>query len=228
LRTHDSFTKIYYTMVPKDKVLAVLNAKLQGKSVTKTYKERLAEKWAAKIENEEDIETYVSDREDDILEAAADGDRRAQSATKTAKQEAADMLTGKSGDENPKEITPDPNMPEYMKAFMAKVDNLAEKVTGFEQKQSSQSLSEKFAKDERLKDVNPIFYKGRIPTSEEQFEAAVTEVATDWAAIAGTANFAQFGKDVPGSAAGAQKRPSGETKEASKEQLDAVVNNLKI
>lgn len=183
--------------VPKDKVLAALNKTFQGKSVSKTYKDSLATKWAAKIENEEDIDTYVSDREDDILEASAEADRRALTAAKTAKQEAADAVAGKKqAGEIPDEVNKD--VPEWMKPFMTSIQTLATEVQGLKTQKSVETLTDRFMKEERLKTVPDFMKKMAVPKTEDDFEAAVAGLSTEFTQFATQHKIESFGNDAPG------------------------------
>jgi len=81
--------------VEKGLVLTAIEAKFKGKSLSKTFKENLATKWAAKIDNDTDIDDYVSDREEIILEAEREANSRVTEAVKkaTAKADPAKVTT---------------------------------------------------------------------------------------------------------------------------------------
>lgn len=198
--------------VEKGKVKAALDAKFKGKSVSKELKDSLAARWADKIEDEAGIDAYINEREDDILDAAKEADRRATAAAEKAKKEAADAVTGGKKDEPATDPIPD-GAPDWFKAWMSKDAEekkaLADKLSAFEQQKSAESIADRFKKDERLKDVPELFYKGRIPKTDEEFEAVVTEVADDYKAFADTHKLSKLGKDTPPGAAsggaGAQK-----------------------
>lgn len=209
--------------VEKDKVLEAIEAKFKGKSITKTFKEEIAAKWAAKIDNDTEIDAYIEDREDIILATVSEADRRATEASKKA-----------GAKQDPPQPTPEPTkedpykdapewFKEHVKAQQAEITELKGKLTGFETANLQKTLEQRFKSDERLKGVPEFAFKGRIPTSEEDFETAVSELQTDFSSFAKEANITNFGNDKP--AGGAPKPP---TKEASKEQVDAVMDKIKI
>ena len=61
--------------VEKGKVLAAIETRFKGKSISKTYKENLAARWAAKIESETEIDDYINERADDVIEASKEADK---------------------------------------------------------------------------------------------------------------------------------------------------------
>jgi hypothetical protein len=208
------------------KIIAALNEEFKGKSVSKNYKEKLATLWADKIADDDGIGEYLEDRKDIILEAAKDKDSSVSTAVQKARQEAADAVTGTKKTDDPAQPVDDPEMPAWAKALMTQQQQIAEKVNGFESARSAESIAERFKKDERLKGVPEFLLKRAIPQKEEDFEAAVTELATEYKTFATEHKLAAFGGDKP--AAGAAGAAGGSNKEASKEDLDAVVNHFKI
>lgn len=184
--------------VPKDKVSAAIETKFKGKSLTKNFKDQLATNWAEKIETEEGIEEFINDREDVILAASTEGDRRATAAATKARQEAADAAAGKKTEPEPaKEPELPADTPEWAKAIMQSTKALAEKVNGFESKQQAKTLQERFESDPRVKDVPAFIRNGYIPTTEEEFETKATSLATEFKTFAETNKLSSFGKDAP-------------------------------
>lgn len=203
--------------VEKGKVLAAIESKFKGKSITKTFKENLAEKWAAKIDNDTEIDTYIEDREDVILEAVSEADRRATDAVKKAKQP----------DPNPepkKEEELPADTPEWAKALINQNKALEERLTGFESAQQQKSIAERFKTDERLKGIPEFMLKRAVPSKEEDFETAVTELASEYSTFAKEAKITTFGNDTP---PGAAPGKEGGKKEASKEEIDKIADGLK-
>lgn len=179
--------------VEKDKVLAAIETKFKGKSITKTFKENIAAKWAAKIENEDDIESYIDDREDVILEAVSEADRRATDAAKKASEKKVEKEKEKETEED--ELPED--TPAWAKALVKQNKDLADKVSGFEKAQQSKSLEERFRTHEKIKDIPEFILEGRIPTTEEDFEDAVNRTVTGYEKFAQDQNITRFGKDNP-------------------------------
>ncbi len=193
--------------VEKGKVLTAIDAKFKGKSLSKNFKDSLATKWAAKIETDEDIDAYIEDREDVILEASTEADRRATQAAKKAKEEAAAAVTGKKDDNEDEEPIDDPTMPAWAKAMMNQNKALAEEISSFKQSRQAETLADRFHKDPRLKDVPEFVRKRAIPTKEEDFESAVTELHTEYSKFATDNKLQAFGGDTPPS--GGNKGGSG-------------------
>lgn len=171
--------------VPKEKVLPILKEKLKGKGYPTTFINKAAERYAGKIDTEDDIEEYVSDKVEDLIEADKEADRRATAATKKAQEDAAKKITGKSeGDEEETSdedaILNDPNTPAYVKALYKQNKAIIDRQNAFESKQQQGSIEERFKKDERLKDVPAFILKGRVPTKDEDFETGVEDIVKDW------------------------------------------------
>jgi hypothetical protein len=209
--------------VEKDKVLAAIESKFKGKSISKTFKQNLAAKWAEKIDTEDDIDTYIEDREDIITEAISEADRRAtDAATKAAekaKQAGKNTETEvETEEEDLKDLSPE------MKAVLKRLDAVASKVEGFEQAQSQKSIAERFKADERLKGIPEFMFKGRVPSKEEDFETYAEELKADYEAFATEKNLERFGNDTPG--ATGNKTPAGGNGKVSDtiKQLATAVN----
>lgn len=207
--------------VEKDKVLTAIEAKFKGKSITKTFKENIAAKWAAKIDNDTEIDSFIEDREDVILEAVSEADRRATDAVKkvTEKQDPP------KPDDKPKVADDAPDwFKQYAEAQDKKIGEVLGKVTGYEQ----QTIEQRFRADKRLAGLPEFAYKGRIPKTDAEFEAAVTELAADFEPIIKADT---FGKDKPGSFS--QHKPAGTEKvdddvaNFAKKQNETFINDSK-
>lgn len=206
-------------MVSEGLVLTAIIKKFEGKSLTKTFKENLAKKWAAKIDNETEIDAYIEDREDVILEASTEADRRATDAVKKLTPPNKEGETKKS--EEKVELPSD--MPEWAKTLLEQNKTLVEKVNGFETQQTQKTLTERFKSHPELKGIPEFMFKGRIPTTEDEIETAVSELKTDYTAFATENKISILGNDVPNTGGG---RNSGEVKPASKEEVDKIFNNI--
>src|SRR5690606_36624637 len=134
--------------VEKGLVLTAIEAKLKGKSLSKNFKDNLATKWAEKIEDEDRIEAYIADREDLLLEASSEADRRAVAAAKKAKEDAERAKATTVEDDGDIELPSD--TPDWAKALTKQNQTLAQKVQSFESQQKSQTIQERFCKDERV------------------------------------------------------------------------------
>lgn len=208
--------------VEQGKVIAKLNKLFEGKSVTDTYKKSLAAKWAARIETDEDIDAFVKDREEDVLEASKEADRRATSAVQVAKEAAAKTVLGE--EQKPVEVQTPSDAPEYVKALMAKIEGLTTTVNTLQAAKQTESIAEKFNKDQRVKDVPDWIREGFMPTSDADYEDKVTALATKFNTFAEQNKIASFGNDKPTTVAGVQ--PTGKVKEATDEDVKAVMAQI--
>lgn len=206
--------------VEKAKVKAALDAKFKGKSVSKEMKESYAARWAQKIETDDDIQTYVDDREDDILDAAKEADRRATAAEKVGREKAAQAASGNpegNKDEPTTTELPD-DTPGWAKALLKQNEALSQEVAGLKAARTAETLTERFKKDERLKGIPEIMFKGRIPTKDEDYETAVEDLAADYKTFAETHKLtpagAGLGKDNP---------PGGGSKTGSSDSVSAEI-----
>lgn len=212
-------------MVSEGLVLTAINKKFEGKSLTKTFKENLAKKWAVKIDNETEIDSYIDDREDVILEASTEADRRATEAVKKIAPVAKEKIEGEA--KTVEEIDETEGMTKFEKMIYQKFNSLESKVVGFETQQTQKTLTERFKSHPELKGIPELMFKGRIPTKEEDFDAYVQELKTDYTTFATENKLSLLGKDTPNNFGGDRKN-SGEVKEASKEDVDKLAKSLLI
>lgn len=202
--------------VPKDKVLLKLNEVLgKGSSATKNFKDSIATKWAAKIEDEEGIDAFVEDHKDFVLEAVKEGDRRSTAAVKEANAAAAKVITGEG--EKPKEIEIPSDIPEWAKALMAQNKALEDSLKGIQSAKQAETIEQRFRSDVRLKGVPEFLLKKAIPTKEEDIENVIAEVAKDWSEFATQNKLASFGNDNPTSVGKSQ------TKDVNDKPDEAVI-----
>ncbi len=204
--------------VEKGKLLIAINKKFEGKSLSKTFKENLAEKWAVKIDNETDIDAYIDDREDVILEASTEADRRATDAVKKLTPSKQEIKT----EIKTEEVIID-DAPEWAKALIAQNKTLEAKINGFETQQTQKTLTERFKSHAELKGIPEFMFKGRIPSTEDELETAVAELKTDYSAFATENKLSILGNDVPNTGVGTN---SSQVKPASKEEVDKIFNNI--
>lgn len=205
--------------VDKDKVYAELEKKFKGKSISKTFKQELAAKWAEKIDTEDDIESYVDDREDVITAAISEADRRATEAANKAVEKAK---TPAKQEEEPKEDELPADTPAWAKALLKKNETLEAKLNGFEQAQTQKTIAERFKTDERLKGIPEFMLKGRVPSKEEDFETAITELSGEFETWAKENNVQKFGQDKPGGNAPGK----GNESKATKEEIDSIADGI--
>lgn len=168
--------------VAKEKVIAALNLKTKGKNVSQKLKDSYATRYADKIATDEEIDAFIDDRLDDIVDAQKEADRRASEASTKAKQEAADAIAGKKPNEPAGEQQDDlpADTPAWAKTLIEQNKKLTGRVDAMDAAKTHESIAERFKKDERLKNVPEFMFKGRIPIKDEDYETAVTELATDF------------------------------------------------
>lgn len=207
--------------VPKDKLLTAIENKFKGKSLTKNFKEAISAKWAEKIDKEEDIEAYLNDREDVILEASAEADRRATEAAVKAKAEATKPVEQKV--DQPEKVETPADAPDYIKALNKQLEAMATQIQSMQAEKSKASISERIMKDERLKDV-PDFMKQRaIPAKEEDFENTVEALANDWKQFSEQNKLAPIVDTKPQSGT---PKPVAEVKQASDDEVKDLLKDL--
>lgn len=206
-------------MADKGLVLKAIEAKLKGKSLSKNFKENLASKWAERIENDEDIDAYVDDREDILLEASSEADRRAVAAAKKAKE------TKVEKEEETVEV--DDDAPAWAKALIKQNQTLASEIEAFKSQQKSQTIAERFKKDERISQLKGLpdhAFNGRIPKTEEEYEQAVESFTNDWKPFLEKHKLGEQGGDQPASGRGGNT--GGETKKISADDAKAIVASM--
>lgn len=101
------------------------------------------------------------------------------------------------------------------------IEALTAKVTSMEQEKRAQTLEQRFKSDERLKNVNPVLFKGRIPTSEDGFDEAIEELLKD----AQELKLNNYGGDTP--ASGDNQKPT-EVKEISADDANKILASMGI
>lgn len=213
--------------VEKQLVLAAIETKLKGKSLSKNFKDNLATKWADKIEDEAGIEAYIADREDLLLEASSEADRRAVAAAKKAKEDALKATSTTVEEEDDIELPSD--TPDWAKALMKQNQALAQKVQSFESQQKSQTIQERFRKDERisaLKGLPDHAYNGRIPKTEDEYETAVESFVNDWKPFLEKHKLGEQGGDNPPSGKGGRDENSKDVKPLSADQAKAIAKSM--
>lgn len=208
-------------MADKGLVLKAIEAKLKGKSLSKNFKENLASKWAEKIENDEDIDAYVDDREDILLEASSEADRRAVAAAKKAKETKVEEKVEEE------KVEVDDDAPAWAKALIKQNQTLASEIEAFKSQQKSQSIAERFKKDERiakLKGLPDHAFIGRIPQTEDEYEQAVEAFTNDWQPFLEKHKLGEQGGDEPVSGKGAGV--GGDVKKISNDEAKAIVESM--
>lgn len=195
--------------VEKGKVIAVLETRYKGK-LTKNFIESIADKWAPKIDTDADVDKYVEDRQDVLDATISEADRRASTAAAKARTDAAAAAGGKKEGDDQDAGQPGPGgnapavpdgAPDWFKTFLQgqqqQMQQLTTAITGIQQQHQAETITDRFKKDDRLKGIPEVFFKGRIPSKDEDYEAAVTELVADYTPFAEANKLGTFGKDAP-------------------------------
>lgn len=211
--------------VEKGKVLAAIETKFKGKSLTKNFKENIAAKWAEKIEKDDEIDAYIEDREDLILEASAEADRRAVAAAKKAKEEAAEAVNPEK-EKKPEEVKVDDDTPAWAKALIDQNKALSDKINAFEQAGKAKTIAEKFASDDRVKGIPEFIRKGYTPASDDDYETKVTELSEAYKTFVDQNKLQSYANDKPNGST--DKTTAATVKdEATDDEVKELLNDLK-
>lgn len=207
--------------VEKGLILTAINKKFGDKSVSKIFKENVATIWAGKIVDESEIDSFIEENSYVILQASTESDTRVTEAVKKLTPSQTQKTEGETKTE-PKDDFP-ADTPEWAKAIINQNKTLEAKINGFETQQTQKTLTERFENHPELKGIPKFMFKGRIPTKEEDFDAYVQEMKTDYTTFETENKLSLLGKDVPNNF-GFQKQ-AGEVKHFSKEEIERLFPN---
>lgn len=98
---------------------------------------------------------------------------------------------------------------------------LAERLDGIENEKKRNSLAERFNSDERIKDVPDFIKKGYIPNSEEDLEANIEALASEFKSFSEKNKLQNFGNDIPKDSFASLSK-----KEISSEDAKAIVSGM--
>lgn len=220
--------------IEKVKVLTPLTAKYKGKvGISKNFMDTIATKWAEKLPDdatEEDITAFIEDHDYVFSAAVKEADSRVTNAIKLERQNAKDAIDGKKKPGETSEVveeTPEipSDMPGYMKSVMQTLTALANEVKGIKEEKQTETIKDRFFKDERLSKVPEFMKSLALPKTEEEFEASVTGLVTNFTQFAKDSKINLAGNDAPpraGASPGAGAAAGATGKEATKEELDEV------
>ncbi|MCL1937600.1 MAG: hypothetical protein FWF52_04290 [Candidatus Azobacteroides sp.] len=215
----------------KQKILDALKAKFQG--VSESILSRIAEKLAKTATSDEQVQPAVDGVAfQQIIDSEAD--RRATEATQTAVanyEKKYSVKEGKPATGGGQEIQTEPDkdtkgsgnpdeVPAWAKALMDKITGLEKDRLSVSRKQKLEAAIEKLPENLR----KPY---SRIPLtdmSDEDFGMFITETTTEVEEVA--ADLASKGSILKPPIGGSSTKPNN--KEATKEELDAVLSKLPI
>lgn len=222
--------------IEKGKVIGKLLVKYKGTSLTKNFLENLGAKFAAKLPDDADdnaIDEYINDRDDLVQESIKETDKRVTEAVNKAKGGKVDKTD---------EPAPQPELPtdapDWAKTMIGglvgQIKTLGDTVTKMQTEKTQQTLQQRFEGDPRLKGINPKLLKGRVPTTEDEFETAINEAVEDLKEfvqddnasgggnLLGGGNKGGFGKDKPNFAGKNAAGGAGQPTAAQKTAIDNV------
>ena len=208
--------------VEKAKVRAMLDTKTAGKNLTPAYKDSIAANYADKIETDEDIENYVSDRVDTIIISSSEIDRARTIASTAKKEEPAQPAQPAVV---PAKTESGEDVPAYMKAFMeqqaAQLAELKGQLAQQTAEKTQATLAERFTKDERMAGIPVSLALKFAPKTEAEFEAAVTDATTTLADYI-PAFVGARASDAPIGVAGAPRPKTQTVKEPTDDEIKRI------
>lgn len=122
------------------------------------------------------------------------------------------------------EVKTDPDEPAWFKAYREANDA---KIQAIEQAKTKETITSKFANDERVKNIPAIIRKGFMPTSDEDYETNVEALVAEYAPYAEKLKLAGFtGEDSPASSTGGADAKKGVVKAKSAEEVKDIADSI--
>lgn len=195
--------------VEASKVKARLRALFPKANLSSKRLDEISDKLGKKIEDnatDAQIDEAVTEQNELYsFEEIAKNDDRARTERKKVEPKEEEKEDVKPNEEQ---------MPSWAK-------QLVDTVNAFKAEKQAQTLEQRFKSDERLKNVNPVLFKGRIPTSEDGFDEAIEELLKD----AQELKLNNYGGDTP--ASGDNQKPT-EVKEISADDANKILASMGI
>ncbi len=214
----------------KDKIILSLKTKYPKLSDARIS--GYAEKLAAKITDEKDIDSKIDDLNDvvdfasiiksDEKIAKIEAEKKAAKKQPESAKEESKEEDPAIDDENAELAKKEPRVPAWAKALIESNKQLSADLTAIKSKESQQTIQQKLA--DRLKDIPAKFWAKRAaPATDEDIEGFVTDV---------TADYTDFSKDMSDKGFSAMSRPIGGTgaddKKATDKEVDAILDKIKF
>lgn len=164
----------------RDKILARLKAKFPGVNLSKLRLDAIADKLAAKITDENEIDGKLDELNDymPLADIAKQDDRiRALEAKNREKTDPKPPQDPPKGNDDP----PVPNdVPEWAKPLIQGFAQLNTTVSTLQKEKVQTSIADRVSKHEKLKGIPALFYSGRaLPEKDEEIDAFADKIATD-------------------------------------------------
>lgn len=214
----------------KDKILAALRVKYKDLGLGDAVLTAMAENLAAQVKEESEIDNIVNGVGSILKGFQSDSDKRVTDAVLKAKQSKQEPGGNPDPNKVEPEKTPATEIPEWAKELVTSNKALQGEISALKTEKSAngrkQSLTEKLAAfnpkftSKILKDFDRMQF-----ADDQEFESYLNDTIVDLTAV---------DKDLVEQTLGATPRPTfqkgknGDTKEASTEELDAVMRNLNI
>lgn len=198
--------------VSQDKIKERLRALFPKANLSKQRLDAIAAKLATKPEDEatdDQVDEVISDYNEviDFEQIARDDDRirtleaaRKPKPTKPAEQRDEDSDDPDDGNETNK----------LLKSLLEKVEKL-------ESEKAQETVSQKFIKLAKEKNIPEAMYKRAIPSKEDDIDVVLAEIEADWKDFAEKNKLQNYGKDQPGGG-----RPNGNPGKIKPKTLEDV------
>jgi hypothetical protein len=159
----------------KEKIISQLKAKYPGVNLSKARLDAIADKLSPKITEESQIDAKL-DELNEIFPFAdiAKQDDRVRTLEAKTKEPPKPADTNQQNQQPSADQPPADDTPAWAKALMEEVRTL-------KTEKQQQTIQAKL--NEKLKGVPPVFFKGRIPDSEDKIETVAAEILADYTAF---------------------------------------------
>lgn len=208
----------------KEKIIAALKAKFPAVNLSQKRLDEIAAKLEAKVTDETQIDAQLDAFNDfnPVAEIAKTDDRLRDQENKLKKLGQQKPPVKKKEEEEIVIDDDDKETPSWAKKILESNKTLLGKVEALEGEKQQTTIKAKLA--EKLKDVPQFIWAKRIlPTKDDEIEAFITDVTTDYSAY--TKEMTEKGiLNIPPPGAGGDK--DEDVKKASKEEVDKVMETI--
>ena len=204
----------------REKLLAGLKAKFQG--LSNEFLGLLADKGLAKVTEESQIEGFITELENlpiPVKDFAAflqkEGDKR---VTEAKKKWDEDHKPAEPKPAEPKPGEPKPEDPTVL--ILKKLTELEQRVSGFDAAKAKEAAQAKLAKALADKKIPARFAKGRSVEKEEDVDALVAEIETD---------YSEFKQELINEGLVVSSQPKGGSPSGGKpddKEVESIVDNM--
>lgn len=173
----------------KDVIIAKFKAKFPAVNLRKKRLDDIAAKLSTKITDEAEIDTKLDELNEifPFSEIAAQDDAFFALKKKVPTETPANESPNQSSTTTTN--TDDPEAPAWAKGLIESNQQLSLKLAAMEKEKFQQGIQQKVTTHEKLKGINPVFYKGRaLPEKEDDLETFVDGIKTDYDAFVQQSN----------------------------------------